>query len=100
MYLVELLYVKLKDNAMSLFDGVVADPPTKLKDRALEAAMQYVAAQGVTSVHNMGTWDDWATLRRARQTNKLITRVYTAVPLSTWSQLKDTVTRYGKVIHC
>ena len=34
--------------------------------RALDAAMRYVAAQGVTSVHNMGTWDDLDVFERAR----------------------------------
>jgi predicted amidohydrolase YtcJ len=84
-----------KDNAMALFDNIVTDPLVELKDRALEAAMQYVAEQGVTSVHNMGTWDDLATFKRAHRKGKLTSRIYAAVPLSIWDQLRDTVTRYG-----
>jgi hypothetical protein len=38
----------------------------KLEDRALDAAMKYVAAQGVTSVHNMGSWNDVAVFERAK----------------------------------
>ena len=36
-----------------------------MKDRALDAAMRHVAAQGVTTVHNMGTWDDLDVLHAA-----------------------------------
>src|SRR6478735_258352 len=39
----------LKDNAMALVDKVVPTPPPELEDRALDAAMNYVAARGVTS---------------------------------------------------
>ena len=40
----------LKDNAMTLVDRVVPPPSEAMLDRALDAAMSYVAAQGVTSV--------------------------------------------------
>ena len=53
----------LKDNAMDPVDAVVPAPSTEMKDRALLAAMKYVNEQGVTTVHNMGTWDDLATFR-------------------------------------
>jgi len=52
-------------------------------DRALDAAMKYVAARGVTSVVHMGTWDDLAVFRRARQAGRLRTRIRAAVPLAT-----------------
>jgi hypothetical protein len=35
----------LKDNAAELVDSVVPKPPAELEDRALDAAMAYVAAQ-------------------------------------------------------
>ena len=38
----------LKDNAMALVDSKVPEPTDQLKERALEAAMQYVAQQGVS----------------------------------------------------
>ena len=86
----------LKDNAMALVGRAVPDPPDALKDRALDAAMTYVAAQGVTSVHNMGSWDDLATFRRARAAGRLRTRVYAAVPLATWPRLRDAVAAEGR----
>src|SRR5664280_2046909 len=77
----------LKDNAKSLVDRVMPAPSAETMDRALDAAMKYVAARGVTSVVHMGTWDDLAVFRRARQAGRLRTRIRAAVPLSTWERL-------------
>ena len=86
----------LKDNAMDAVNAVAPNPPAELEDRALDAAMAYVAAQGVTSVHNMGSWNDVAVFERARKADRLRTRIYAAVPLSTWEQLRDTVAARGR----
>jgi predicted amidohydrolase YtcJ len=87
----------LKDNAMSLVDRVVPPPSDAMRDRALAAAMKYVAEQGVTSVHNMGTWDDLATFARAKKANVLGTRIYAVVPLDSWERLAGVVAKkeYG-----
>ena len=85
----------LKDNATSLVDAHVPAPSTAESDGALTAAMHYVAAQGVTSVHNMGTWDDLATFERAHAAGTMITRVYAVVPLASWARLRDTVAARG-----
>jgi predicted amidohydrolase YtcJ len=87
----------LKDNAMDLVAAKVPPPPDALNDRALDAAMKHVAAQGVTAVHHMGTWDELGVFERAWRAGRLSTRIYAAVPLSTWSRLKDTVAakRFG-----
>ena len=83
----------LKDNAMGLVDKVVPPPSDEMRDRALAAAMKYVNEQGVTSVHNMGTWEDLATFARARTGNTLSTRIYGVVPLADWERLRDLVNR-------
>ena len=83
----------LKDNAMGLVDRVVPDPTDEMRDRALSAAMQHVAEQGVTTVHNMGSWSDLATFARAHQANRLSTRIYGVVPLADWERLRDVVAR-------
>jgi predicted amidohydrolase YtcJ len=85
----------LKDNAQSLVERVVPAPPALLQDRALDTAMTYVASHGVTSIHNMGTWSDLAIFDRARAANRLKTRIYAVVPISTWEQLRDTVEARG-----
>ncbi|HYR06463.1 MAG TPA: amidohydrolase [Longimicrobium sp.] len=86
----------LKDNAMSLVWRVVPDPPAELQDRALAAAMHYVASHGVTSVHAMGGWGDLAVYRRAHAAGTLRTRVYAAVPLESWERLRDSVAAGGR----
>lgn len=80
----------LKDNAMALVERVVAAPSDGMRDRALLAAMHYVNAQGVTSVHAMGTWDDLDTYARAPRDARTV-RVYAAVPLADWRKLARVV---------
>src|SRR5437868_10669125 len=86
----------LKDNAQDLVWRVVKEPSDALKDRALDAAMAYVASKGVTAVHNMGSWDDLAVFERAHAAGRLRTRIYAAVPLGTWERLRDTVAARGR----
>jgi len=87
----------LKDNAMTLVDRVVKRPAADLEDRALDAAMRYVAARGVTSVHHMGSvpqsakWTDLAAFRRAHHAGRLRTRIYASVPLAGWRELAAVV---------
>ena len=85
----------LKDNAQTLVERVVPAPPAVLQDRALDTAMTYVASHGVTSVHNMGTWWELAIFQRAHAAGRLRTRIYAAVPLASWEQLRDTVQARG-----
>ena len=87
----------LKDNAMELVGGKVSPPSNAMNDRALEAAMKFVAAQGVTAVHHMGTWDELAVFERAWSAGRLTTRIQAAVPLATWERLREAVAakRFG-----
>ena len=85
-----------KDNAQDLVDPAVPEPPAEMLDRALDAAMTYVAARGVTAVDHMGTWSDLAVFERAQRAGTLRTRIYAAVPLSTWARLRDTVAARGR----
>ncbi|HJR60777.1 MAG TPA: amidohydrolase [Vicinamibacterales bacterium] len=87
----------LKDNAMALVDKAVPPLSNDMRDRALSAAMQYVAERGVTTVHNMGGWDDLATFARARAARSLTARIYSVVPLADWQRLEAVVARkeYG-----
>jgi len=81
----------LRDNAMALVDRVVPPASDEDDDRALDAAMRYVAERGVTSVHHMGTWRDLAVFERAHVAGRLATRIYAAVPLDTWPRLAETI---------
>jgi predicted amidohydrolase YtcJ len=76
---------------MGLVASAIPDPSPELKDRALDAAMRYVNARGVTTVHHVGTWDHLETFARAWREGRLTTRIYAAVPLDTWERLRDTI---------
>ncbi len=86
----------LKDNAMYLVDRVIPDAPDALKDRALDAAMDYVAAQGVTSVHDMGSWSNVEVFERARNEGRMKTRIYAAIPLWDWQKLEARIDSTGR----
>lgn len=85
-----------KDNALELVEKAVPAPSPAMLDRALDAAMRYVAERGVTSVHNMGSWADLETFERAHRAGRLRTRIYAAVPLATWERLRDTIADRGR----
>lgn len=86
-----------KDNAMSLVERHVSTPTARQKDRALQSAMNYVAAQGVTSVHSVGDGlGEMAVFERARDKNELITRIYALMPLSRWPVLEEKIKKEGK----
>ena len=86
----------LKDNAQDLMSAAIPEASMAMSLRALDAAMAYVAERGVTSVHHMGGWGDLAVFRRARETGALRTRIAAAVPLSTWTRLRDEVAAHGR----
>lgn len=83
-----------KDNAMVLIDRAVPVLQDDQKDKALARAMEYVAARGVTSIHNMSGFMD--VFERARAQGKLITRVYAGMMLSDWRILNDKVKQGGR----
>jgi predicted amidohydrolase YtcJ len=87
----------LKDQGMDLVQRAIPDPAPVLEDRALDAAMRYVASNGVTSVHHMGSipqagsWRELDVFRRARASGTLRTRIYCALPLDGWARLRDRI---------
>ncbi len=91
----------LKDNAMQLMFAVIPQPTEVQLDRALSAAMHYVASNGVTTVHDMFSddFDSWLSLdtyRRAEPKGELITRVYSVQPLADWQRVSADVTEHGR----
>lgn len=83
-----------KDKAKVLVESKIPPPTDQQVDDALQAAMNYVAAQGVTSVHHMVGFMD--ALERARDKHTMITRIYAAMSLKDWSELKEKVDREGR----
>lgn len=89
----------LKDNAMGLMDGIIPAPTPATLDRALEASMHYVAAQGVTSVHHVAGSAPagyMAAFERAHDEGRLITRIYVMSYLSNWGSLAEKIKEEGK----
>jgi predicted amidohydrolase YtcJ len=85
-----------KDNAMSLVDRAAPDPSLAQRLEATLAAMEYVAARGVTAVHHMGGWSDVEVFRLAHKRGVMKTRIYAMTPLAQWQRLADEVKRAGR----
>ena len=79
---------------MSLVEGKIPARSDELVDRALDAAMKYLASNGVTTVHHMVGYMD--ALERARGENRLITRIYAMMALPDWEKLKEKVEKEGR----
>src|SRR5436190_6396473 len=86
----------LKDNATSLVDHAIPDAQPVQEDAAADAAMAFLARQGVTSVVNMGTWHDLEIFERAQRAGRMRTRIDAVVPLASWERLRDTVATRGR----
>jgi predicted amidohydrolase YtcJ len=84
-----------KDEAMPLVASAVPAPTDSQRDSALRAAMVHALSLGVTGVHDMGSWADLETYRRAHAAGDLTIRVYAYVPLSTVDSLAARVAREG-----
>jgi predicted amidohydrolase YtcJ len=85
-----------KDNAMSVIDRVQPDPTMQQQLDATVAAMEYLAARGVTSVHHMGTWSQVEVFRLVERRGLMKTRVYACTPLSQWERLAKEVNERGR----
>ena len=87
----------LKDNAMDLVFAKMPNPSDEQKLRALNAAMNYVASNGVTSVQNMGDGlGEMAIFERVHAENGLITRIYQAMPIARWQKLPEKIAADGR----
>jgi predicted amidohydrolase YtcJ len=85
----------LRDAAIGLVGRLIPDATEEERERALLSAQSHALARGVTLVHDMGSWADLETYRRARRAGKLKVRVYAFVPLGTWERLRDYVAGEG-----
>ena len=91
----------LKDNAMRPVFAVQPEPSERQLDNYTKTAMQYVASNGVTTIHDMNAddFDSWlslATYRRLHARGDLITRVNSVMPLHQWQRLNDDVIANGR----
>lgn len=83
-----------KDNATGLVSRAIPDPDDRQKDIALDTAMRYVLAQGVTTVHDVSASFD--TYERARDAERLRIRVYAFASLPNWKALTSYINENGR----
>ena len=86
----------LKDEAMALVARVIPPPSESERDEAFRRAQAHALARGVTMIHDMGSWADLETYRRARAAGDLVLRVYSFVPLDSWERLRGYVGENGR----
>jgi len=86
----------LKDNAMGLVFKVIPPPGPDLLARQVSAALAHLAAQGVTSAHDMGQWSHLEAYRRAKAEDRLTLRLYSLVPLAGWERLATEIAASGR----
>jgi len=85
-----------RDNALSLISNHIPDYTADQYDRALDAAMKYVASNGVTSVDHMGTIADIGVFQRALKEGMLITRIYATAPIPDYKQILKKIKEIGQ----
>jgi len=88
-----------KDKAMSLIEKAIPDPTEAELEEYYKAAANYALERGVTHVNDMGSyggWMDLSTYRRVAQKNNSLIRMYSFVPLATWSRLDSFVQKNGR----
>jgi len=85
-----------KDNAMDFIYNRIPPASAEQIDRALIAAMDYFASNGVTSVQAVDAAGYADAIGRVRKNGKLITRVYIMETISRWEKLKKQVARDGR----
>lgn len=85
-----------KDDAMGLVDEAVPEATIAERLAATVAAMDYLAARGVTAVHHMGSWSHVEVFRLAHRRGLLKTRIYACTPLAQWQRLAREVKSWGR----
>ena len=78
-----------RDNAMPLISTHIPDYSDEQYLKALDAAMDYVAKQGVTSVHHMGSLKDMTVFRSKLLNGGLKTRIYATGPLWQYEEILE-----------
>lgn len=84
-----------KDNAANYIYQVIPEASFEQKMEALEAATNYAASLGVTSVQDMSAGTDVGVYQEMIRRGKLKTRVYAVSTLSDWQRWQKTGVTYA-----
>jgi predicted amidohydrolase YtcJ len=85
----------LKDAAMNYVYRVIPEMPFEQRLEALEAATNYAASLGVTSVQDMSAGTDVGVYQELLRQGKLKTRIYAVSTLSDWQRWQRTGVTHG-----
>ena len=88
-----------KDEAMGLVFGKIPDPSDKELTEYMQRAVLHALKNGVTQVHDVGSYGGWAeleTYKAAYKNKQLDLRIYSFVPLSAWQKLDSFCKVNGK----
>jgi predicted amidohydrolase YtcJ len=80
----------LKDEAMDYVQKVIPEMPFDLKLEVAQAATDYAASLGVTSVQDMSAGTDVAVYQELARQEKLKTRIYAVSALGDWQRWQRT----------
>ena len=89
----------LRDEAMSLVSAIIPEATENELDESFARAVREALENGVTEVHDMGSyggWTDLATYQRAFKNSDPGLRIYSFVPLSNWQKLAAYVKENGR----
>ena len=84
-----------KDAAMGYIEKAIPDPSFEQKLEAAQAATDYAASLGVTSVQDMSAGTDIGVYQELMRQGKLKTRVYGCSPLSEYRRWSNTGIHYA-----
>jgi len=84
-----------KDNAMDLISVKIPEQSEEEVDKAILAAMHYLASNGVTSAHAVDAAAYANALERVRARGGQITRIYYLQTISRWKDMKKQIERDG-----
>jgi predicted amidohydrolase YtcJ len=85
----------LKDDAQNLVYRVIPAATEAEREDALKASLDAAARFGVTSIHDITPWPDYAAYKKFRDSGRLTVRVYARTPISQWNRQADMVARQG-----
>lgn len=76
----------LKDNAMNVLLDKIPPMSQQLKENSMRAAINYLAANGVTSIHDVDSLGTYDVAKKLKDAGELNIRIYTVNPLNHWKK--------------
>lgn len=88
-----------KDNALNYVRKLIPHPSKEMEQKAFQAAMDYYAARGITSVTTVpgtGFGDYFNVFKDAQKIGPFKTRIYAVSELKNWRKVSEQIKKEGK----